>query len=148
VRGDDCDDNDPNRYPGKQEVCDAEGHDEDCDPSTHGHRDLDGDAEDDIRCCNRDSTGALHCGTDYDDDNAAIRVGSMICNGGDAVVVFFSGPSFLSCPQGTKCVVQPNKTGICIVQPADYVPPGRFVPPPPPPASLSGKRYRQRSKNK
>lgn len=57
----------------------------------------------------------------------------MICNGGDAVVVFFSGPSFLSCPQGTKCVVQPNKTGICIVQPADYVPPGRFVPPPPPP---------------
>jgi hypothetical protein len=131
--GDDCDDNDPNRYPGRQEVCDAEGHDEDCDPSTNGHRDLDGDGEDDIRCCNRDANGALHCGTDYDDDNPAIRVGSMICDGGDAVVVFFSSPSFLSCPQGTRCVVQPNKTGICIVPPAGYVPPGRFVPPPPPP---------------
>jgi hypothetical protein len=57
----------------------------------------------------------------------------MICDGGDAVVVFFSSPSFLSCPQGTKCVVQPNKTGICIVPPAGYAPPGMFVPPPPPP---------------
>jgi len=131
--GDDCDDHDRNRYGGNIEVCDAEGHDEDCNPWTYGHRDLDGDGEDDNRCCNHEANGTFHCGTDYDDNNPAIRLGSMICDGADAVVVFLPGPSFRPCPTGTNCVVQPNSTGICMVPPAGYVPPGRFVPPPPPP---------------
>ena len=50
--GDDCNDNDLNRYPGNTEVCDDEGHDEDCDPSTPGRRDADGDGFVDSECRN------------------------------------------------------------------------------------------------
>ena len=60
--GDDCDDSDPNRYPGATEVCDPEGFDEDCDPTTVGERDVDGDGHTSDRCCNGDT-----CGTDCDD---------------------------------------------------------------------------------
>ncbi|HJL17888.1 MAG TPA: MopE-related protein, partial [Sandaracinaceae bacterium LLY-WYZ-13_1] len=60
--GDDCDDEDPNRYPGNEEVCDTEDHDEDCDPTTYGFRDADSDGEPDASCCNEDN-----CGTDCDD---------------------------------------------------------------------------------
>ncbi len=48
--GADCDDKDPNRYPGNTEICDARGHDEDCDPRTVGSRDLDGDGYDSDEC--------------------------------------------------------------------------------------------------
>ncbi|HCK84158.1 MAG TPA: hypothetical protein DHW63_06485 [Hyphomonadaceae bacterium] len=41
--GTDCDDSDPRRAPGIPEVVDPEGHDEDCDPSTIGRWDRDGD---------------------------------------------------------------------------------------------------------
>lgn len=122
--GDDCDDYDANRFPGRTEVCDTAGHDEDCDPATYGHRDQDGDGEDDFRCFNRGANGTLTRGTDYDDNNPAIRLGSMICDGPDAVIL--SGSTSAPCPTGTKCVVQPNKTGICIVEPSNYIVPSRF----------------------
>jgi hypothetical protein len=130
--GDDCDDHDPNRHPGIIEVCDAQGHDEDCNPLTYGRRDLDGDGEDDARCCNRDRNGGFHCGTDPDDSNSAIRAGAMMCDGADTVVIFNPNPAYRSCPSGTRCVVQPNGTGVCIVPPANYVVPPRFVMPPRP----------------
>lgn len=66
--GDDCDDNDANRYPGNEEVCDTEHHDEDCDFRTYGFRDQDGDGDPDDRCCNEDESGDLFCGTDCNDN--------------------------------------------------------------------------------
>lgn len=50
--GIDCDDADPRRYPGAIEVCDAEGRDEDCNLSTPGDKDSDGDGYVDARCYN------------------------------------------------------------------------------------------------
>lgn len=41
--GNDCDDNNANRSPGNVEICDARGIDEDCDPTTVGNLDRDGD---------------------------------------------------------------------------------------------------------
>lgn len=58
--GDDCDDDDDNRFPSNPEVCDAMGHDEDCDPSTLGERDVDLDGHVDAACCNGDVCG-LDC---------------------------------------------------------------------------------------
>src|SRR5690606_27213938 len=66
--GQDCDDADPNRFPGNPEVCDPDNRDEDCDPRTFGVRDLDGDGEPDAACCNGDN-----CGTDCDDTRAGVN---------------------------------------------------------------------------
>ncbi len=70
--GDDCDDSDAARYPGNPEICDAVGHDEDCNPSTVGFVDADGDGAGSAACCN----GTL-CGPDCDDTNAAINPGEV-----------------------------------------------------------------------
>lgn len=68
--GDDCDDSDPERYPGNFEVCDASDHDEDCDPETVGLRDDDGDGETSDECCNEN-----HCGSDCNDGSITQRSG-------------------------------------------------------------------------
>ena len=68
--GDDCDDADSSRFPGRSEVCDGSAHDEDCDPSTYGFRDTDGDLWPDMACCNSNGTGGMNCGTDCNDSQA------------------------------------------------------------------------------
>ncbi len=72
--GDDCDDADATRFPGNTEVCDDR--DDDCDATTLGGRDDDGDGFVDAMCCN----GAT-CGTDCDDSNEAVGPGvPEVCN--------------------------------------------------------------------
>jgi hypothetical protein len=77
--GADCDDSDPDVRPGATEVCDLEGIDEDCDPTTVGERDADGDGAIDFACCNGE-----RCGTDCDDAIASVAPGATeVCNGVD-----------------------------------------------------------------
>ena len=77
--GIDCDDTDPNVYPGNPEVCDVEGRDEDCDPTTFGFRDQDGDGYPDAACCNGSS-----CGSDCNDLQATVHPGEAeSCDGLD-----------------------------------------------------------------
>jgi len=82
--GDDCDDNDRNRFPGNVEVCDAENKDEDCDPSTFGDRDVDGDGFVDRACCNFQPNGSMLCGTDCNDQDPRQNPGlAEVCDGLD-----------------------------------------------------------------
>jgi hypothetical protein len=68
--GTDCDDHDGNRHPGVPEACDAMHHDEDCDPTTFGERDADGDGHFDAACCNVALDGSMNCGDDCNDARA------------------------------------------------------------------------------
>ncbi len=69
--GDDCADDDPDRFPGNPEVCDADGHDEDCDPTTVGDVDVDGDGHISAACCN-----GTTCGDDCADRLADVFAGA------------------------------------------------------------------------
>ena len=74
--GDDCDDNNARVFPGALELCDIANVDEDCDPTTHGGLDADGDGFEDARCCN----GAT-CGNDCNDAvRGANPMAVEVCN--------------------------------------------------------------------
>jgi len=83
--GDDCDDTDPDRYPGNAEVCDALGHDEDCDYTTGGFVDADGDGFSADRCYNVSPSGEIFGqGRDCDDAHTSVNpITTDACNGID-----------------------------------------------------------------
>ena len=82
--GTDCDDDDAARYPGNTEICDAAGHDEDCDTTTFGDRDADGDGVFSAACCNTGAGGVLACGSDCLDQAWDVRPGATeACDGLD-----------------------------------------------------------------
>ena len=82
--GDDCDDNDRNRYYGNLEVADFDGHDEDCDPNTIGNLDRDGDGYIDYRVFNWTNHIDVNVGEDCDDGRTNVNPRSVdVCNNRD-----------------------------------------------------------------
>jgi hypothetical protein len=140
----DCDDWDPLVHPTQVEVNESNDKDEDCDPTTYGKMDSDGDGHFDARFCNIFKTGsgadryfAYNCGDDCDDRNNAVFPGQMTCDprGADPTIIVLcvghsgTGPAdprstfngtwaALSCKYYAgdtgHCVRQPNGTGICV----------------------------------
>lgn len=130
--GDDCHDGDASRFPGNVEVADDDYHDEDCDPSTYGFRDEDGDGYGAPTSCNVQMDGTLLCGNDCDDADHAFYPGTQICTSETEVLVCRgghrtrvesrtmkitkyagTGPSTEAASCG-KCVTQPNGMGVCV----------------------------------
>ncbi len=78
--GADCDDEDAERYPGNTEVCDADGHDEDCDLNTIGELDRDRDGFVDDQCANVGGASGVDCN---DREPGVSPIGEEACNGRD-----------------------------------------------------------------
>ncbi|MFT5358536.1 MAG: hypothetical protein ACI9KE_005775, partial [Polyangiales bacterium] len=80
--GRDCDDTDARRFGGNLEVCDLDGElegvglDEDCDASTFGAIDSDGDSYFDDRCFNTDDDGVRTGGDDCSDGRSDVNPGT------------------------------------------------------------------------
>ncbi len=110
--GDDCDDNDPQRYPLRHEDCDNK--DNDCDEATFGNKDSDGDGFIDAKCTAPTSRGVIG-GNDCDDNNYQIKPGSQVCSDNYSVKLCELGGGFMNLPCGSnlKCYSQPNGLGIC-----------------------------------
>lgn len=79
--GDDCDDDDGQRFPGNTEVCDLLAHDEDCDPCTVGTLDADMDLFLSAVCANAVTVApSPACGIAVVYDTAMGRVRGLDCN--------------------------------------------------------------------
>jgi hypothetical protein len=140
----DCDDFNPQRAPGRTEVIDPNDLDEDCEPSTFGRVDADGDGAPSIAGCSVSITGsgldrapAWNCGTDCNDGNVAIKPGEMICNSQDTSLILLctAQASWQVDPRttpndgclrayrcsdyvaGGRCVSQANGRGVCQAAP-------------------------------
>ena len=107
--GDDCDDNDANRFPGNREKADANGHDEDCECNFE-LVDKDGDGFYDINSFNICRDGSRKAGTDCDDNNAAIRPGAMIFISASEAEI--CGRGKVSARTGMKFIRQQNGTAL------------------------------------
>jgi hypothetical protein len=82
--GDDCDDGDAERNPDNVEICDPLNKDEDCDLSTFGERDADGDGFFDANCSNTDTDGTVYRGNDCDDSARSVHpIATEACDGID-----------------------------------------------------------------
>jgi hypothetical protein len=113
--GDDCDDSDAERFLSNDEVYDAVGHDEDCNPDTCGGDKIDNDGDGyGVYCFNKiDGVTTETFRGDCDDTNAAIFPGSQVCGTKGKILICTGNGIYLEVACGT-CVVQPNGTGVCL----------------------------------
>lgn len=82
--GVDCDDQDGSRFAGNPESGDIDGHDEDCNPTTFGEQDRDGDRYFNSAFFNVSSDGRIYQGNDCDDTSrAAHPAATEVCDGID-----------------------------------------------------------------
>lgn len=97
--GDDCDDNDSNRYYGNLEVADFEGHDEDCNPATIGNKDEDRDGYVDCRVFNWYNHIDANVGEDCDDGRTNVNPRSTeACNNRDDNCNGIIDEELIGCP--------------------------------------------------
>lgn len=103
--GTDCDDRDGRRYPGNPEVGDTLGVDEDCNGTTIGGVDIDGDEYDDVRIFNWVNGRVTKRGQDCDDHKANVNPRSVeACNNKDDNCDGFIDEELLNCPTANRRV--------------------------------------------